>query len=266
MSGNRQYKLSASNIGWDKKDDPRVIARMKELGYQGLEIAPTRLFPDTPYAHRNMAAMLGIALRREFDFSVPSMQSIWFGVEGNIFAPEAQQDLLETTNCAFKFAHAMGCHSLVFGCPRARNIPEGRTEAEAREFFRKAAMIADSYHSQLAMEANPPIYHTNFLNTTRQAIDFVRSMNAPGLSVNLDIGTMVYNGEDLADFADDLDIVSHIHISEPYLAPIQERPMHRQLAEILQKKNYSGFVSVEMKCADYETVDKCLTYTAEVFL
>ena len=50
MSGNRQYKLSASNIGWDKKDDPRVIARMKELGYQGLEIAPTRLFPDTPYA------------------------------------------------------------------------------------------------------------------------------------------------------------------------------------------------------------------------
>ena len=127
-------------------------------------------------------------------------------------------------------------------------------------------MIADSYHSQLAMEANPPIYHTNFLNTTRQAIDFVRSMKVPGLSVNLDIGTMVYNGEDPADFADDLDIVSHIHISEPYLAPIQERPMHRQLAEILQKKNYSGFVSVEMKCADYETVDKCLTYTAEVFL
>ena len=83
MSGNRQYKLSASNIGWDKKDDSRVIARMKELGYQGMEIAPTRLFPDTPYAHRNMAAMLGIALRREFDFSVPSMQSIWFGVEGN---------------------------------------------------------------------------------------------------------------------------------------------------------------------------------------
>ena len=201
MSGNRQYKLSASNIGWDKKDDPRVIARMKELGYQGLEIAPTRLFPDTPYAHRNMAAMLGIALRREFDFSVPSMQSIWFGVEGNIFAPEAQRDLLETTNCAFKFAHAMGCHSLVFGCPRARNIPEGRTEAEAREFFRKAAMIADSYHSQLAMEANPPIYHTNFLNTTRQAIDFVRSMKVPGLSVNLDVGTMVYNGEDPADFA-----------------------------------------------------------------
>ena len=45
MSGNRQYKLSASNIGWDKKDDPRVIARMKELGYQGLEIAPHPAFP-----------------------------------------------------------------------------------------------------------------------------------------------------------------------------------------------------------------------------
>ena len=57
MSGNRQYKLSASNIGWDKKDDPRVIARMKELGYQGLEIAPTRVFSSEPYAQLSGAAL-----------------------------------------------------------------------------------------------------------------------------------------------------------------------------------------------------------------
>lgn len=266
MSGEIGYKLSASNIGWEKKDDARVIALMKQLGYKGLEVAPTRLFPDTPYAHRTMAAMLSIAMRREFDFSIPSMQSIWFGAEGNIFDPATKNDLLETTNCAFKFAHAMGCHSLVFGCPRARNMPEGHTEAEAEDFFRKAAMVAESYGSKLAMEANPPIYNTNFLNTTRQAVDFVRKLKAPGLSVNLDVGTMVYNNENPADFADDLDIVSHVHISEPYLAPIEERPIHRELAQVLKEKGYNGFVSVEMKCADYDTVARCLTYVAEVFL
>ncbi len=266
MSGKTGYQLSASNIGWEKKDDARVIARMKELGYKGLEVAPTRLFPDTPYEHRNMAAMLSIAMRREFDFSIPSMQSIWFGVEGNIFTPAAKLPLLEKTNAAFTFAHAMGCHNLVFGCPRARNIPDGHTAEEADDFFRQAARIAHSYDSKLAMEANPPIYNTNFLNTTREAFDFVRRLAEPGLSVNLDVGTMVYNGENPADFANDLDLVSHVHISEPYLAPIEKRELHKELAEILKEKQYQGFVSVEMKCADYETVEKCLEYVAEVFL
>lgn len=266
MSSEVMYKLSASNIGWEKKDDAHVIAHMKKLGYKGLEVAPTRLFPDTPYAHRTTAAMLSIALKREFDFSIPSMQSIWFGVQGNIFDAATRRGLIDSTNCAFKFAHAMGCHSLVFGCPKARSVPEGHDASEADDFFRTAAMIAKSYGSRLAIEANPPIYETNFLNTTREAVDFVRRLNEPGLAVNLDVGTMIFHGENPADFADDLDVVSHIHVSEPYLAPIQERPIHRELAQVLKEKQYSGFVSVEMKCADFDTVAKCLSYVAEVFL
>ena len=266
MSENVSYKLCASNIGWAKADDAKVLRRMKELGYRGMEVAPSRLFGDTPYTHRTSAAMLSIAMRREFDFSIPSMQSIWFGVEGNIFNPGEREKLMYKTNCAFKFARAMQCHSLVFGCPKARNVPEGRDPAEADEFFRESARLAESYGGKLAMEANPPIYGTNFLNTTRECFDYVKKLGERGLSVNFDLGTVIYNQENLADFADDFGLVSHVHISEPYLAPIEERPIHKELAALLRQVDYKGFVSVEMKCADYETVDRCLTYAAEVFL
>lgn len=266
MSENVTYKLSASNIGWAKTDDARVLRRMKALGYKGLEVAPSRLFGDTPYTHRSSAAMLSIAMRKEFDFDIPSMQSIWFGMDGNLFLPEDQAALLDKTNCAFKFAKAMQCRSLVFGCPRARNVPEGHNPEEADIFFRASARVAKSYGGKLAMEANPPIYNTNFLNTTKECFDYVKKLGEEGLSVNFDLGTVIYNEENLADFEADFGLVSHVHISEPYLAPIQERPIHRELADMLKRIGYTGFVSVEMKCADYETVDKCLTYVAEVFL
>ena len=40
-------KLSASNIGWAADNDEQVWQLLKDLGYQGIEIAPTRKTPTT---------------------------------------------------------------------------------------------------------------------------------------------------------------------------------------------------------------------------
>lgn len=42
-------KLALSNIGWDAEYDRQVYELMKRHGFTGLEIAPTRIFPETPY-------------------------------------------------------------------------------------------------------------------------------------------------------------------------------------------------------------------------
>ncbi len=42
-------KLSISNIGWQPEDDRHVYDLMMRYGYSGLEIAPTRIFPEAPY-------------------------------------------------------------------------------------------------------------------------------------------------------------------------------------------------------------------------
>ena len=43
--------LSISNIAWTSDYDVQMYAFLKEIGYNGLEIAPTRLFIDHPYTH-----------------------------------------------------------------------------------------------------------------------------------------------------------------------------------------------------------------------
>ena len=82
---------------------------------------------------------------------------------------------------------------------------------------------------------------------------------------DLDLSTIIENGERLRDFIPDLNWVSHVHISEPGLAPIEKRPEHKELALLLGAVGYQGYVSVEMARTDLDTIRRTLDYVAEVF-
>lgn len=259
-----ELQLAISNIAWDKADDVAVYAAMRQYGFTGLEVAPTRVFPQAPYENLNGAALFGGYLREKWGFSVPSMQSIWYGQTGSIFEPAEAEALLDYTAGAFQFAHSLNCPSLVFGCPKNRRLAPPHTAAEGDAFFAKAGALAARYGVVLAIEANPPVY-TNYLNGTAEAFALVKRLQSPGLAVNFDLSTVLSNGERLRDFVDDIGYVSHVHISEPGLEPITPRPEHKELAMLLKAVGYRGFVSVEMKRTDLDTVRRTLAYIAEVF-
>ena len=85
-------KYSISNIAWTSENDAKVYKMMKELGYTGLEIAPTRIFPENPYEHIEDASKWANELKNEYGFEVASMQSIWYGRNEKIFGSVAGTD------------------------------------------------------------------------------------------------------------------------------------------------------------------------------
>lgn len=256
--------LAISNIAWGKEDDEAVYTAMQRAGFTGLELAPTRIFPEEPYENLSKAALFGGYLRSRWGFAVPSIQSIWYGQSGSLFDAADAERLLDYTAGAYRFAHALNCPSLVFGCPKNRMLPPDTDPRAADAFFDKAGTLAARHGVRLAIEANPPVY-TNFLNGTAEAFALVKRLGNPGLAVNLDLSTMLAQGERLRDFVDDLPYVSHVHISEPGLQPIRPRPEHRELALLLGAVGYKGYVSVEMGRTDLETVRRTIDYIAEVF-
>ena len=257
-------RLSISNIAWDKADDEAVYAEMQAHGFAGLELAPTRVFPQDPYDQLSSAALFGGYLKNKWGFAVPSIQSIWYGQQGSIFNAGEAERLLDYTAGAYQFAHALNCPSLVFGCPKNRMRPLGADETEAEAFFRQAGSLAARYGVRLAIEANAPVY-TNYLTRTADAFALVRRLGSPGLAVNLDLSTVLANGERLRDFIADLDLVSHVHISEPGLAPVRRRPEHAELAAMLKAVGYRGFVSIEMGRTSLDNVRRAIDEIAEVF-
>lgn len=260
-------KLSISNIGWQRDEDAIVYEWMKQSGYSGLEIAPTRIFPEQPYDKLKEASVWAGKMKQEHSFTVPSMQSIWFGRQEKLFGVmEERQVLLDYTKKAVDFAQAIGCKNLVFGCPRNRNLPVGADPEWAVSFFREIGDYAAACGTVIGMEANPPIYHTNYINDTVSALNLVERVDSKGFLLNLDVGTMIYNGEDMDELRGKVCFINHVHISEPQLKPIEKRVCHKQLYKVLDAECYQGYVSVEMGRTDNLcNIEKALQYTKEIF-
>ncbi len=259
-------KLSISNIAWKSMDDQIIYHMMKAYGYFGLELAPTRVFPQRPYERQIEAKEWAGCLQMEYGFAVSSMQSIWFGRQENMFGTkEERQALLDYTKKAIDFAEMIGCKNLVFGCPKNRNLENEKKAASAVSFFRELGDYAAMHHTVIGMEANPEIYHTNFINHTSEALDLIEAVDSAGFLLNLDTGTMIQNQECLDELAGRVNRISHVHISEPELKPIQKRKLHLELRELLEKENYQGFISIEMGQADTKSVETAMQYVKGVF-
>ena len=260
-------KLSISNIAWDIKDNDKVFQLMKKYGYSGLEIAPTKIVADNPYEHIYEAKSFVDSLYKSYGINVSSMQSIWYGRGEKIFGSEEERKaLIEYTRKAIDYASAIGCHNLVFGCPRNRNINSESDYVVAVSFFKELGNYAYSKNTCIGMEANPPIYNTNFVNNTKSAIKLIEDVDSKGFLLNLDVGTMIYNQESIDALRDKTHLINHVHISEPHLKRIENRDLHGELNNVFVASNYSGYVSIEMSMTD----DMCLLenamkYVSEVF-
>lgn len=257
-------RLAASQIAWEPAEEAQALDILRKHGFAALEMAPTRVAGENPYADPQAAADFAAGMRRAYNLAVCSMQSIWFGQQGSIFGPERDR-LLEYTKRAVVFAEAAGCGNLVFGCPKNRVLPDDKTPDDAVAFFKELGDFAHSHGAVLALEANPPLYGTNFINTTPDAFAMVEQVDSPGFMVNLDVGTMVENGEDAASLRGRVGMIHHVHVSEPNLVAIEKRELHGRLAALLRDEGYTGCVSIEMKAQPLSVLDEVAAYVAEVF-
>lgn len=262
-------KLSISNIAWLNEEDEKVYDLMKQHGFTGLEVAPTRLIEKQPYEHKEMAREIAEILKQEYGFNISSMQSILFGRNERLFGSDVERkELMICLKKAVDFAEFIGCGNLVFGSPKNRIIENTSDYSAAVAFFREISEYAVQHGAVISIEANPPIYETNFINRTEEAVKLVRDVNCKGCRINLDFGTILENGEDVETTASILQLVNHIHISEPYLAVIQKRQEHRTLAEILKRRGYDRFVSIEMKRSEQNNlkiIEETICYIVDVF-
>lgn len=261
-----EIKLSISNIAWSQAQDEKVYKWMKKYGLTGLEIAPTRIIPEKPYEEIKEAVRFRRVLEEIHGFCIPSMQSIWYGRQEKLFGSEEERRILmDYTRQAIDFASAMGCRNLVFGCPANRARPEDCPETLADSFFRELGEYAYEKGVAIGMEANPPIYNTNYINDTASALELVRRIDSRGFRLNLDIGTMIQNGEDAQLIRGNVALISHVHLSEPRLMPIAKRPLHREVLRCLKEEGYQGFLSIEMgKQEELSLLEETMAYVKEM--
>lgn len=257
-------KLSMSHIAWQPEEEQQALALLQQYGFAGVEIAPPRIAGQTPYQFPQKASEYAHMVRQSFNLAVCSMQSIWFGQSGSMFGAE-RSHFIDYTKAAIRFAQSCGAGNLVFGNPKNRVLPQGASPQDAVLFFKEIGDYAAQHNTVIGLEANPPLYGTNFMNATTDALAMAAGVDSPGCRLTLDFGTIIINDEPISQLQGKIGLVNHVHISEPELVAIEPRAKHRELALLLQQEGYTGYVSVEMKSQPMEVVEQTANYLAEVF-
>ena len=260
-----KINFAISNIAWDNTIDEEIYNLLYKLGINGLEIAPTRIISDKPYEKENIkkAQKIFTEIKSKYNLQIVSMQSIWFGHCENIFENDYSYNILkEYTYQAILYAEAIGCKNLVFGCPKNRNMTNKNEQLKiAIKFFNEIGDYALKHNVFIALEPNPPIYNTNFINKTTEAINFIKQLSTTGVKINFDLGTVIEKKEDINILKNNIKYINHIHISEPNLNKIENRKIHSELFKLLKELKYDKYVSIEMKKQEkIEDIKEVLDY------
>lgn len=260
-------KLSISNIAWAAEHDAEMYQYLKDAGFNGLEIAPTRIYPEAPYDKLSEAKDWAEELKEKYGLIVSSIQSIWYGHSEKIFGDKSdRQILIDYTKKAVLFAEVIGCGNLVFGNPKNRDTEDvAAIMPIAIDFFKEIGDFAAENNTVIALEPNPTIYNTRFMNYTEQAVEMAYKSSSEGIKVNVDLGTIIYNEEHIYYLKQIQEYINHVHISEPGLNLIEKRDLHKQLFAVLSAIGYDRFVSIEMgNKGDVNKVKEIMNYISSL--
>ncbi len=271
-------KLAVSNIAWNPEEQDAIIPILRDRGVGGIEVAPTKLWPDWAGADAASAE----SARRDFEalgFAVPSMQAILFGKPDlSIFAAASDPIRAETLDhlaLVARLAGALGARALVFGSPRNRDRGDRSPDVAfeiAAEFFREAGRICARHDTWLCLEPLPDAYGSNFATSWKEAARLVQAVDTPGFGLHLDTACIHMGGDDPAEAVLTCDgMIRHFHVSEPQLADLSNPTIdHKRVGEALKSIGYGNWISLEMRRPDdpaarvAEAVDRVLDCYGDV--
>lgn len=249
-------KLAISNIAWTKTEDEAVYALMQQYGFNHLEIAPSRVW-DNPYEQNADTKNTFKKTLAAYNIRVAAFQSLLFNrPDLTLFTTEENREaLFEHLRKNIILGRELGATALVFGSPKNRiigSLDKHTAHSIALEFFTRIGTIAQENGICFCIEPNPSIYGTDFICTTQEAIDFVKTINHPDIKLNIDLGTITANNENLEKtLLQALPFAGHFHISEPFLESIVlDQAKHTLVKTMLKAKQFPFIISIEMKAPE----------------
>jgi sugar phosphate isomerase/epimerase len=258
--------LAISNIAWWPQEREAVYAMLADAGVRGLEIAPRQAFANEPDPVAPSPLAIAAFLREmgRRNLKLVSMQSLLFGLnEARLFGSEPQRECFEVGLArAVTLAGQLAIPNLVMGSPINRAIPQSMSRSIAEEIaigvLRRIGDLCFKVKAKLALEPNPAAYGTNFLTTIGETLAFVQRLEHPAVGLNFDIGALYMNGEGESGgewFAKAAPFVSHVHISEPNLAPApRDEGELERLTRAILAQGYEGWFSIEMRAVGDENL------------
>lgn len=266
--------IAISNLAWLPHDDKKVFKLMSELDIRYLEISPFRKSANLSSVN-SVSANLQRNILKTYNIKISSMQALLFRhSELTIFKEKSiREKTFDHLVKIIKFADMLEAKTLIFGAPKNK-LRDKMKYSEAldisQDFFGRIGEKAEKYGINFCIEPTPSVYGADFIRNTTEALELINAVNSKSLKLNLDIGSLILNKEDIETvLSKNIQHIGHIHISEPYLRTINlDHSFHRKIANAIKFSFYSGIIAIEMlpqSKNNIHTIRKTLSFIKEAY-
>jgi sugar phosphate isomerase/epimerase len=230
----------------------RVCDYVRDLGYEGLEVAPFTLADSAEQVSPQRRAELRQAAEAR---GVEVLGLHWLLVKPpGLYITHPDAAVRRRTADYFVqlvgLCADLGGNVMVIGSPKQRNLLPGvtreRAMAFAREVFMPALDPAARRGVTLAFEPLGPA-ETDFLNTVADAIELVEQVSHPSFRLNIDVKAMSSEPRPIPDVIRSAKgHVAHVQVNDPnLLGPGMGEVKFEPIVAALREIGYDGWLSVE---------------------
>jgi sugar phosphate isomerase/epimerase len=245
-------KLAISNIALTPFQHSNELAQIAELGLEGLEVAPSRIWPDTWRGLRSRDISKYRKLVESHGLSIVGIHSLFFDhPDLGLFKDTAiRKETLSFMVHLSEVCRDLGGATLIYGGGRKRgNLPLEEAYDEACAFFGDLCKRIEGHGTIYCFEPLGP-NDSDFINTVADSIRIVEAVDSPSLKAQLDAKALVENGDvKISAFKAAKPHLVHYHANEPGLGVLGSSGMvdHKVLGKMLKEISYDGYVSIEQR-------------------
>ena len=228
------------------------FAKISEIGYQGVEIAPFTLKAN-PLEVNDDDADRCVCAAQSAGLEIVGLHWLMAKTEGlHLTHPDEQKRKAasEYLQKLTQLTSQMGGKIMVLGSPQQRNLEPGTVYedafARAVTIIREVCDLAGELGVTLAIEPLSPV-ETSFLASCQEARRFIAAVNRPACRMHLDMKAMAHEpAGTLATIYDHRWEVAHFHGNDVnHRGPGQGPTDLNAVAQALQDIEYQGWISVE---------------------
>lgn len=262
-------KLSVSNIAWNNDDLIEHLSLLHDLGCDGVELAPSCIWPEpilaTTHERRNLREKIersGLELVgfHALLFTRPDLQFFT-----NRTTYTATVEYLEKLA---ELCSDLNGEVLVLGSPKNRVLhgqEYGQCLQWAEDAFRGLAQTCAQLGVVLCIEPLAPD-ETEFIMSAREGAELVERVSHPNFRLHLDAKALISAGEDIDQILDQYgQLLRHFHVGDPGLVPPGSTGAdHAPFGRALRRIGYTDYVSIEMRRGQGDTRESVRTSVAYV--
>ena len=262
-------KFAASNIALPAYDHVSELREMRQLGLEGIEVAPSRIWRDT---WKNLTFEAVHLYRKQIEaagLKTVGLHSLFFDQPklGLFCSEEYYFETLEFMVHLSMVCRDLGGKTLIYGGGRKRGkIPEEEAYNRAIDFFITLCGRIEGHGTCYCFEPLG-LKNTDFINTVSDSLRIVETVSSPALRVQIDAAALAENNEIVEQtFLNARPYLVHVHANEPNFEILGSsgKVDHAAIGGFLRSINYEGYISIEQKMIDEKNTKRALAKSVEV--